>query len=150
MGPLRARCALDANVLIYSFDHSAPLKRDRALALIGEMEGAGTVVPAQALAEASRVLLVKRRPPLSPDDVAGFIERLATAFTVVPLTEYIVTDAIRGVAAHGFSYFDAQIWAAARAGGATVLLTEDFQDGRDVEGVRIVNPFAPTFDLTAL
>lgn len=147
---MTARCALDSNILIYAFDGSAPFKQDRAIALIRLLGETDAVLPAQALAETPRVLLVKRRPPLSPDEVTGFVERLASAFTVVPLTEHIVMDAVRAVAAHGFSYFDAQIWAAARSAGATVLLTEDFQDGRTVEGVRTVNPFADGFDPATL
>jgi predicted nucleic acid-binding protein len=39
------------------------------------------------------------------------------------------------------SFWDALIWAAAKAIGATRLYTEDFQHGRVIEGVRIVNPF---------
>ena len=42
------------------------------------------------------------------------------------------------------------MWAAARTAGAAVLLTEDFQDGQEVEGVRFVDPFAEGFDLGAL
>ncbi len=34
------------------------------------------------------------------------------------------------------------IWAAAKENGIPLIYTEDFQHGRDVEGVRIVNPFA--------
>lgn len=43
--------------------------------------------------------------------------------------------------AHGFSYWDSAIIAAARALGCAELYTEDMQHGRQVEGVRIVNPF---------
>ena len=141
------RVALDANVLIYVFDDGAPAKQTRAKGILARFGGTGAVVPAQALAESSRVLLVKRRPPLAPDEVAGYVRRLAAVFAVEPLTEAVVLDAVRGVDAHGLSYFDAQIWAAARSAGAAVLLTEDFQDGQEVEGVRFVNPFAESFDL---
>jgi len=44
-------------------------------------------------------------------------------------------------AAHGLSYWDAAILAAARASGCRELLTEDMSHGREVEGVLIVNPF---------
>jgi predicted nucleic acid-binding protein len=32
----------------------------------------------------------------------------------------------------------------AQENGVSVLYTEDFRDGRDVEGVRFANPFAAT------
>lgn len=42
---------------------------------------------------------------------------------------------------YGFSFWDALIVAAARRLGCTVLLTEDLQDGQDLGGVRVRNPF---------
>lgn len=42
---------------------------------------------------------------------------------------------------------DAQIWAAARLAGITIVLTEDFNSGAVIEGVRFVNPFTPEFEL---
>jgi predicted nucleic acid-binding protein len=43
---------------------------------------------------------------------------------------------------HGLSFWDALIWSAAVENNVAVIYTEDFQDGRVVEGVRFVNPFA--------
>jgi predicted nucleic acid-binding protein len=45
---------------------------------------------------------------------------------------------------HGFSFWDGLIWAAAKENGIPVIYTEDFQHGRDIEGVRIINPFVGT------
>jgi predicted nucleic acid-binding protein len=42
---------------------------------------------------------------------------------------------------HGLSFWDALIWAAAKMHGAEIVYTEDFQHWRDIDGVRIVNPF---------
>jgi predicted nucleic acid-binding protein len=42
------------------------------------------------------------------------------------------------------SFWDALIWAAAKENGIPVVYTEDFQHGRDIEGVRIINPFLIT------
>ena len=42
---------------------------------------------------------------------------------------------------HQLSFWDALILEAARVGGAELLLTEDLQHGRMIEGVRIENPF---------
>lgn len=39
------------------------------------------------------------------------------------------------------SFWDALIIAAAAASGASMLLTEDLQEGAEIEGVLIVNPF---------
>ncbi len=46
------------------------------------------------------------------------------------------------VAAHGWPFWDAMIWATAKRAGCRLLLSEDGQDGRTLGGVTIVNPFA--------
>ena len=43
---------------------------------------------------------------------------------------------------HQLSYWDAQIWAAARLNQVPVVFSEDFRAGVSLEGVRFVNPFA--------
>lgn len=42
---------------------------------------------------------------------------------------------------HGLSFWDALVVRAAKQAGCGVLLTEDLQDGREIDGVRIVDPF---------
>jgi predicted nucleic acid-binding protein len=42
---------------------------------------------------------------------------------------------------HGFSFWDALVLRAAKPSGCSVLLSEDFQESREVDGVRVVNPF---------
>ena len=39
------------------------------------------------------------------------------------------------------SWWDAQIVAAAQMCGAELLLTEDLQDGQDLDGLTVVDPF---------
>ena len=46
-----------------------------------------------------------------------------------------------------FSLWDAQIWAVARLNHISVVLTEDFNPGAVIEGVRFVDPFADDFRL---
>ena len=42
---------------------------------------------------------------------------------------------------HGFSFWDALVVRTAKQSGCTVLFSEDMQDRREIDGVRIVNPF---------
>ena len=42
---------------------------------------------------------------------------------------------------HGMSFWDAMVLRSAQQSGCSVLLTEDMQDAREMDGVRIVNPF---------
>ena len=78
------------------------------------------------------------------------MERLVAAWLVLPVTAVVVVEAARGVRDHGLSYWDSQLWATARLNQVETIVTEDFQDGRVLEGVRFVNPYSPSFDLAAL
>jgi len=42
---------------------------------------------------------------------------------------------------HGFSFWDALILRSAQQAGCRVLLSEDFQESREIDGIQIVNPF---------
>jgi predicted nucleic acid-binding protein len=42
---------------------------------------------------------------------------------------------------HGFSFWDALVVRAAKQAGCGILYSEDMQGEREIEGVRIVNPF---------
>jgi predicted nucleic acid-binding protein len=42
---------------------------------------------------------------------------------------------------YGLAFWDALIVAAAAASGASTLLTEDLQEGAEIDGVLVVNPF---------
>jgi predicted nucleic acid-binding protein len=42
---------------------------------------------------------------------------------------------------HGFSFWDALIVRAAKQAGCSVLFSEDLQHQREIDGVRVVNPF---------
>lgn len=78
------------------------------------------------------------------------VERLMLAFPVLPLTGPVVLEALRGVEEHLLSYYDAQIWAAARLGQVEMVLSEDFNPGSVLDGVTFINPLDPAFDPTAL
>ncbi len=42
---------------------------------------------------------------------------------------------------HRYAFWDCPILDAAVQGGASILLTEDIRHGREIDGVRIENPF---------
>jgi predicted nucleic acid-binding protein len=46
--------------------------------------------------------------------------------------------------AHHLQLWDGVVCAASAQAGATVLATEDMQDGRVLEGLRLINPFLAT------
>ena len=60
----------------------------------------------------------------------------------------LVLAAAHAVRDHQFSLWDAQIWAAAKLHGISVVFSEDFNPGSRIGGVRFVNPFAGAFQLS--
>jgi predicted nucleic acid-binding protein len=131
---------LDTNILLYSISRhpaEAP-KRDRAIDLLERDDGALSVqVLQESYVQATRST---RSDPLPHDLAAGLIATWMR-FRVQEITLSILTAALEIKAAHGFSYWDSAIIAAARALGCRELYTEDMTHGREVEGVTIINPF---------
>lgn len=81
-----------------------------------------------------------RKPPVSHADATELIEQLMR-YTVIDLTAKILRSALFLRTRTNFSYWDCAVIAAAITGGCDILYTEDMQHGREIEGVRIVNPF---------
>jgi predicted nucleic acid-binding protein len=81
-----------------------------------------------------------RRDALSHEIAMGLIESWLR-FPIAETTLSLVADAFAIKARHQFSYWDCAVIAAARALGCAELFSEDMAHGRDIEGVRIVNPF---------
>ncbi len=139
------RYLIDTNVLVYPHDTRDALKQERARAVLNRlMENDSGALSAQVLAEFSNVTL--NRLKLPPADVYAQVEDYETAFPIYPLTPAVVLEAVRGVRDYGLSYYDAQIWAAAKLNQISIVLSEDFSTGSRLEGVTFVNPLEPTFD----
>ena len=142
---------VDTNVLVYAYDRSEPVKQKRALEILDDLAKAEIgVLSAQVLSEFFNSVTRKIVSPLSVADAYERVKNYVAAWTILDLTELVVLEAARGVRDHQFSFWDAQIWAVARLNQIPLVLTEDFQTGAVVEGVRFLNPFEPAFDLRAV
>jgi len=51
---------------------------------------------------------------------------------------------------HKIPFFDGLLLSTVARAGYTTLFTEDFQDGRELGGVTLRNPFLPGFDMQHL
>jgi predicted nucleic acid-binding protein len=130
----------DTNILIYSIssDPGESAKRERAIALLERDDGALSI---QVLQEFYVQVTRATRPHRLAHDAAAGLVRAWTRFRVQDMTLAILNAGLEIKAAHGFSYWDSAIIAAARALGCQELYTEDMSHGRQVDGVLIVNPF---------
>lgn len=128
------RAFIDTNVLIYAHGSDAKSETARQVIL------AGGVISVQVLNEFASVL--RRKFHL---EWAVIADALADVRTVLgPVRPVDVDTHLQAVAlasSHGFSFYDALIVASALNAGCDTLLTEDFQAGRRVNGLTIVNPF---------
>jgi len=136
---MSARSFFDTNVLIYADDKSAPAKQRRSLDLVAEHRRAGTgVVSMQVLQE--YFVTVTRKLGVDARIARRKVELLAEFDVAAPDIADILA-AIDLHRLHGFSFWDALILRAAKQAGCGVLFTEDMQEAREIDGIRIVNPF---------
>src|SRR6267378_3460418 len=109
------RVAIDSNILIYAEFEPDSEKGTRSADLILRA----------ALDDAARQALLYQAVFLTP-----------------PTTDAIINTASELAHANRMQLWDCVVCAASAQAGAKVLLTEDMQDGRIINGLRLVNPFA--------
>ncbi len=138
---------LDTNILLYAIrPHPEETgKREQADALLNSDDCALSVQVLQEFyVQATRTTRAGRLP----HGLAVGLIRAWTRFRVQEITLPVLEAALEIKAAHGFSYWDSAIIAAARALGCSRLYSEDMSHGRQVDGVTIINPFRETPTLT--
>ena len=132
--------AFDTNVLVYSFEVGEKAEVARRLVETGTSSGA--LLPLQVIGEF--VNACRRKVTVPYEKLPTVTERLLHGFRVVSTKPYHVVDALVRAERFGLQYFDALIVTVARDAGATILLSEDMQDGIDLDGLVVLNPFSPT------
>ena len=131
---------LDTNILLYSLSTAAG-EAEKAARAREILDGEDCALSVQVLQEFYvQATRPTRSDAISHELAAAFMQSWLR-FKVQETTLAVMQAALEIRAAHGFSYWDSAIIAAARALGCRELLTEDMADGREVEGVMIRNPF---------
>ena len=131
---------VDTNVLLYAVS-AAPeeeVKRVRAWALI---DGGDLALSVQVLQEFyAQATRPTREDRMTPETAGAFVEKWRR-FPVQETTLALLDLGLDVQRRHRFSFWDSMIVAAARAQGCEILWSEDMDDGRMVDGMRIANPF---------
>jgi predicted nucleic acid-binding protein len=133
------RVALDSNLLIYAELEPESEKGTRSAELILRAARNG-VIPVQVLGEYLR--FVQRRVPEAFDDAIRQASIYRAAFLTPPTTDAVIDTASSLARTHRMQLWDCVVCAASAQAGAKVLLTEGRQDGRILDGLRLINPFA--------
>ena len=136
------RFSLDSNVLVHTVDRDADAnRRELALALMARAAMSDCVLTLQALAEFFAATTRKRL--LRPEEASALVDDWLAVFPVAPNAADDLVEAMDARERFSISFWDAMLWATARRAGCSAILSEDFQDGRSLRGVRFVNPFLP-------
>ncbi|ARE42414.1 Programmed cell death toxin MazE (plasmid) [Rhodovulum sp. P5] len=124
----------DTNVLLYL------LSPDRRKAEIARtLVARGGTISVQVLGELTNV--ARRKAGLEIDEIAALTGTLRDLLDVVPMTEEIFDGALQVARQTGYATFDCLIVSAALSSGARSLYTEDMQAGREIGGLKLINPF---------
>jgi predicted nucleic acid-binding protein len=134
--------SFDTNILVCAASESDDVRHAQAAEMIERaIRSRHCIQTLQSLAEFYNA--TTRRAGIAPSRAAAIVTGWQRVVPVAAAAYADLEHAMRAVGQHGLSFWDAMLWATVRRVGVQVLVSEDFQDGRDIEGVRIANPFVP-------
>ena len=137
--------SFDTNILVYATARTASLKTSRSRDVIYRgMHAGSAVLLLQTLAEFSNVTIRKVGIPV--DGVRTTIDAWRAVLPVQAAEDGDLLAALAAVKGSRLAFWDAMLWATAHRVGVRHQLTEDFQDGFPLDGVRFVNPFESVND----
>jgi predicted nucleic acid-binding protein len=136
------RFFLDTNIFAYSLDLAEPSKAQKSERLIDTaIETGKGVISYQVAQEFFNLAFKKFRPPMPAADSYTYFISTLRPLLKVPFSQALLFQAISLREKHSIPWYDSLILAAAIESECKILYSEDFQHGRKVEGVKIVNPF---------
>jgi predicted nucleic acid-binding protein len=132
---------VDSNVLVYARDSAQRDKQRQAEAWMAELwRSRRGRLSTQVLTEFYVNATQKLRPGLDRETARADVRALL-AWQPLDLDSRVFEDAWRIQDRDKIGFWDALIVGAAHVGGCGYVLTEDLQDGQEIVGVRVVNPF---------
>ncbi len=139
---MSGRFFLDTNVFVYTFDPREPGKAKRATQLIRRAVDTGEgVVSFQVVQEFFNVALRRFSPPMTVAEAEQYLIAVFYPLLAVHSSPVIYIDALRIAGKYKFEWYDSLVVAGALAAGCDVLCSEDFQEGMEIDGLRVKNPF---------
>jgi len=133
---------LDTNILVYTFDATAPAKQQIARELVSTaltlQQG---MISYQVVQEFLNVATRKFSVPLTPADANIYLDKVLTPLCELFPSMSYYSKALGISDRWGFSLYDSLIITAALETGCDTLYTEDLQHGQSIQGLTITNPF---------
>ena len=135
------RTFVDTNILVYAHDLDAGKKHEIARAIVTELwESQSGVISTQVLQELYVTLTRKIPSPLKRAQVRRILNNYL-AWDVAVNDGSTILQASEIEEAYNISFWDAMIVSAAYMKNAAIIITEDLNEGQQMEGITIVNPF---------
>jgi predicted nucleic acid-binding protein len=133
---------IDTNVFVYSFDDRQPAKKARSMALIQDGLKSGTgITSTQVIQEFLNVATQKFAVPIKPEDSKVYLRLVLNPLCQIYPNLALYESCLELQGETRYSFYDSLILAAALQGGCKILYSEDLQDGQEIRGISIVNPF---------
>jgi len=140
---MSAESFLDTNLFIYQLDARDKRKSAIADAIIRDGIATGNVcISYQVIQECLNVILRKAEVPLDVSGARAYLDHVLTPLLQVLPSTHLYHRGLDIQDRYQFGFYDSMIVAAAVEAGCTRLLTEDLQDGQEIETVTATNPFA--------
>jgi predicted nucleic acid-binding protein len=133
---------VDTNVFVYRFDITEPHKQRRAELWLEHLWSEGTGrISVQVLQELYASLTRKLDHPMDPAE-ARTVVRSLFAWDPLHVDQKTIEGSWLLQDRYALSWWDGLIVSAAQVAGCRHLLTEDLSHAQDLDGVRVVDPFA--------
>lgn len=134
---------IDTNVFVYHVDNTDARKSDIAHSLIrNALASDAACISFQVVQEFLNTMIRKAKHPLPTDDAHSYLADVLSPLCRVFASIQLYQNALDLQARYRYGFYDSLIVAAALAAGCNQLLTEDLQDGQQINRLTIRNPFA--------
>ena len=124
----KVKAFLDTNILIYLYSQSELIKQETAEKFISQYD---CFISTQVLNEYCSASLSKMKIPI--DRLQFSVNEIVMEFSVIPVNQYIVLEALALHEKYLYNYWDCLILAAAIQADCKYLFSEDMQDGQMIE-----------------
>lgn len=136
------RYFLDTNIIVYSFEDEDIRKKEIAQDLISDgIEKLHTSISFQVVQEFINVSTRKFKKPLTTSDCQKFVDNVLHPIWHVYPSKELLFSALKITNRWQYAFYDSLIIASAIEASATILFSEDLQDGQTIDSLKIVNPF---------
>lgn len=137
------RAFFDTNIFLYCFIETEKAKATVARRLLEQHVTAGSCVASYQVWQEfiAAGLRKSNHKPASFETLSSAFQLLAAEIHIVHSSDALFARAYQLWSRFQFQWYDSLIVAAAVEAGCDVLYSEDMQDGLDIDGMRIINPF---------